>query len=88
MIKDFFGYIHWQWSNLEGWQKFWFLTMFIMGSAFGASAPYDRYLALLAMIMLAGQVVVGFIFPAIKASYENYKKEKYGLFETIKDSDK
>lgn len=87
MIKEIFGFIQWQWSKLETWQKFWIFAMFIVGMAAGAPKPYDHYLFLLAMSILVGMVVVGLMIPSVKSSWEKYKKEKYGLFETIKDSD-
>ena len=88
MIKDFFGFVQWQWSKLEIWQKVWFFAMFIFGMAVGAPKPYDRYLFLLSMTILVALAIVGLMIPGIKSSWEKYKEEKYGLFETIKDSDK
>jgi hypothetical protein len=88
MIKDILGFISWQWAKFEFWQKAFIVSSFFFGAALVAEPPYVAYLSAVPMAVVFGFMTKWLIWDGTKSAWEKYKKDKAGLFDTIKSSEK
>jgi hypothetical protein len=86
-MKDLFDFVKWQWSKFEGWQKCWIISSAFFGAAMVSEPPYVFYLSLVPMTVIFGFLTKWLIWDGTKSQWQKYKKEKEGLFDTIRDSE-
>lgn len=86
-MKDIFNFLRWQWRKWESWQKMYMLSAFTIGVGLASEQPYKFYIILTGFGIMFGYAVKWFMWDRIIESYQEYKKEKSQLFETIKTSD-
>ena len=89
-MKDIIGFFQWHWRQWTASQRF-----YILGAAFfGAGIPdYWKTGETNLMLRLALGIWIlvflkWFMWDLSVDSWNRYKKEKYGIFDTIKESDK
>lgn len=86
-MNNLIGFLKWQWGKWELWQKmFVFSTTFIV-LALISPRPYSQFLFTIPFLIVFGYTFKWFVLDNIIKSYQEYKKEKYGMFENIKNSE-
>ena len=83
---DILGWLRWQWRKWETWQKFWIVGFFFFGAGVSASEEYKPYVFAIPVSIFFFYTGKWWVWEPIKESYENYQKERQGLFDTIKNS--
>lgn len=86
-MKEIFNFLKWQWRKWELWQKMYILSAFIIGVGFAADHPYRGWIILSGLVVMFGHAIKWFLWDRAVESWNEYKKEKQNLFETIKTSD-
>ena len=86
-MKEIFGFIAWQWSKWEFWQKMFIVSMCMFGVAVFLPNPYDVYVVGALMFVTLGWTFKWAVWDNLKVSWQKYKQERNKLFKTIKDSD-
>jgi hypothetical protein len=77
-------WVRWQWRQWEVWQKAFVLAMFFMGMSVGAPEPLSLYFLGVGIIIVFGFTFKWAVYDVVKDSYAKYKRQRDGLFETIK----
>ena len=83
---DILGWLRWQWRKWETWQKVWMVGFFFFGAGVNAEQPFKTVLWAIPAGIFFFYLGKWWIWEPIKESYENYQKERQGLFDTIKNS--
>lgn len=87
-MKEIFNFVAWQWKKFEFWQKSFIVSSAFFGAAIAAPEPWRVWLSMVPMVVVFSYMTKWLIWDGIKSAWERYKKEKEGLFDTIKDSDR
>lgn len=87
-MKEIFKFLKWQWRKFELWQKTFIFASFVGGASIGAPPEIQFYMLLFPMIVIFGFFTKWIIWDRTVESWNEYKKERDGLFDTIKNSDK
>ncbi len=88
MFKEVIGFIQWQWSKFEFWQRCFIFSSAFFGAALVAEQPYSFYLSLVPMVVIFSFMSKWLIWDGTKSAWNKYRKEKTELFQTIKESEK
>lgn len=83
-----FQFVKWQWNKWKTWQKFFMAGAFIVGVGVGAPEPYDVWLVTIGCVLIYGWAFKWMVWDTFKSSYNQFLKERQGLLDTIKNSDK
>ena len=84
------AFIKWHYRKLQIWQKIWILGCMSVGWAIASpSHSQEQYIAGVASaVCMLGVFFKWFVWDPVKDSYEKFKKDQQGLFDTIKNSEK
>jgi hypothetical protein len=77
-------YLNWVWRSWELWQKTFVVAMILNLSSLLAPAPYNQYLLMAGILPLFLWTGKWWIWDRAIESYKEYKKQRDGLFDTIK----
>lgn len=83
-MKDFLGYISWVWRNWEWWQRCFIVGIILNAIAVFVSKPYDIILSITGFSIIMFWLGKWWIVDVLVKSYKEYKKQRDGLFDTIK----
>jgi hypothetical protein len=83
-MKDLLGYISWVWRNWEWWQRSFIVAIMIMTSSVFIDKPYDIIAGMTGWAIIMFWLGKWWIVDVLMKNYKEYKKQRDGLFDTIK----
>lgn len=83
-MKELAGYISWVWRNWELWQKTFVIAFILNAASIFAPNPYDFYMLSVGIGMMFVWTGKWWVWDRAIESYKEYKKQRDGLFDTIK----
>ena len=86
-MKEILGFIAWQWSKWELWQRIFIVSMAVFVGAILLPEPYDVYVMLALTFAMLGLMFKWAVWDNLQANWQKYQEERNSLFTTIKDSD-
>ena len=87
MMKEILGFIAWQWSKWELWQRIFIVSMTVFVGAILLPEPYDVYVVLALMGVMLAWTFKWAVWDNLRANWQKYREERNRLFKIIKDSD-
>lgn len=82
------SFIKWQWAKCEAWQKWFIFTAFLFVIGVTSKSTVGAFCLGFSISIFFYFITKWFLVDPIRNSWEEFKKEQNGLFDTIKDSDK
>lgn len=86
-MKEVFLFIKWKWSKWETWQKWWIVAMFFLGAGIPLEGQARWAVWTFPFFVFFFYTFKWWFWDTVKSSWNDYKKEKSELFDTIKNSD-
>lgn len=83
-MKDVFGYLAWVWRNWELWQRCFVVGIILNAISVFTSKPYDIILGITGFSIIMFWLGKWWIVDVLMKNYKEYKKQRDGLFDTIK----
>ena len=87
-MKEYLGFIKWQWSSIELDQKIWILGFLFFIISYAFPTPVDIIMKVAGISIIFILVFKWIVWESTRESWKKYKKSKEGLFENIKNSDR
>lgn len=82
------AFLKWQWRKWEIWQRWFAFMAFLFGVGAATSSLVGQIALGTALMIFFYFITKWWIVDPVRKSYEEFKKEKDNLFDTIKNSDK
>lgn len=82
------SFIKWQWKKWETWQRWFAFMFFLFGIGLSSGSVFSMLCLYISVSIFAYFVTKWCIVDPVRKSWESFKEEQDGLFDTIKDSDK
>jgi len=83
-MKNLFGYISWVWRNWELWQRSFIIAMILNVVSLALNKPYDIIACAVGWTIIFFWLGKWWIVDVLMKNYKEYKKQRDGLFDTIK----
>lgn len=87
-MKEILNFLSWQWNQWEFWQKCFIVSSFFLGAGLAAPEAVRSYLIAIPLIVITAFLAKWLVWDVSKTQWEKYKKEKYELFDNIKNSER
>lgn len=88
MMKEFSGFLKWQWQKFEFWQKCFIISSFFVGCSIFAPQPFARWLFIVPMLVVTAFMIKWVVWDGFRSGWEKYKQDRNSLLTTIKESDR
>lgn len=85
---QFFRFLKWQWSKWIFWQKMFIASITVQLSSAFMPEPYDNIFRFTGIFVVFAFAFKWFVWDNAVKSWNDYKQERHGIFNTIKESDK
>lgn len=86
-MKELIRFVSWRWRKFETWQKYYIVGFHFFIAGVLSPSPWRYILLSVPATIIITLFFKWWIWDQIQNSWQEYKKEKQSLFETIKTSD-